>query len=122
MSDTVLINGLGIDAVIGVHAWERQAPRPLLLDLALELDLKPAGASDALTDTVDYQAVADLAAVIAAERIHSLIEHYADRLARAILRQFRVHRLHLTVHKPGAVAAARTVSVRISRSADDYAA
>lgn len=120
MSDAILISGLAVKAVIGVYGWEQVMPRPLLLDLELSLDLSPAGASDALGDTVDYQAVADVAAVVAAERRYALVEHFADVLARRLLTNFSLQRLRLTIHKPGAVATARSVSVRIDRSPDDY--
>lgn len=120
MSDAILISGLAVKAVIGVYGWEQVMPRPLLLDLELSLDLSPAGASDALGDTVDYQAVADVAAAVAAERRYALVEHFADVLARRLLTNFSLQRLRLTIHKPGAVATARSVSVRIDRSPDDY--
>lgn len=122
MSDAILMGGLAVKAVIGVYGWEQQAPRPLLLDLELNLDLRPAGASDNLRDTVDYQRVADLAAEVAAEQKYALVEHFADGLARRLLTDFAVEKLCLTVHKPGAVATARTISVRIERSPDDYSA
>jgi len=122
MSDAILIGSLAVKAVIGVYGWEQQVPRPLLLDLELHLDLRPAGRSDALADTVDYQAVADLASAIATEQRYALIEHFADVLARRLLAAFSIQQLRLTVHKPGAVAAARTLSVRIERSPDDYSA
>lgn len=122
MSDAILISGLAVKAIIGVYGWEQQLPRPLLLDFELNLDLRPAGRSDTLGDTVDYQAVADLAAEIAAEQRYALVEHFADVLARRLLNDFSVQHLRLTVHKPGAVATARTISVRIERSPDDYSA
>lgn len=121
MSDRILIQGLAIDAVIGVHAWEQQMTRPLLLDLELLTDLRPAGRSDALTDTIDYQAVAELAAAVAAEQPHQLVEHYAERLAQQIVARFAPEAVRLTVHKPGAVARTRTVSVQIERRRSDYA-
>lgn len=122
MSDRILISGLGVQAVVGIHAWERQAPRPLLLDLEVSYDLRAAGASDAITDTLDYQAIADLAAAVAGEKTYQLIEHYAECLCRRLCAAYPLSAVQLTVHKPGAVAAARTVSVRIRRRPADYSA
>lgn len=120
MSDWIRLEGLHVDAPVGVHEWEKGAPRPLLLDIALALDLRPAGTSDALADTIDYQAVADTAAEVARCRHHELIEAYADKLARELLARFPCTQVQLTVHKPGAVARTRTLSVSIERSRKDY--
>jgi hypothetical protein len=57
--DKVILEGLQVRALIGVHAWERRGPQPLLLDLALAFDNRRAAAADAIADTVDYQAVAE---------------------------------------------------------------
>ena len=43
MQDTVFIEGLQIDALIGVHDWERHAPRPLVFDLQLAFDNRVPG-------------------------------------------------------------------------------
>ncbi|MDE2148786.1 MAG: dihydroneopterin aldolase [Gammaproteobacteria bacterium] len=120
--DAVVIEGLKLPARVGIHAWERAMPRPLLLDLELLLDLRPAAASDALADTVDYAAVAGLAEALAGERHYALIESFAERLAAALFARFPLRRLRMQVAKPGAVAGARTVAVRIERSAADYPA
>lgn len=120
MTDRIAIQGLAVDSAIGVHAWERQLHRPLFLDVELLLDLRAAGASDTLADTVDYQQIADLATTVAAERPYNLIEHYAEQLAQRILMQFPLVHLELTVYKPAALPQVRTVSVHISRMRSDY--
>lgn len=121
MSDAIVITGLEIEASVGVHKWECQIAQRLLVDIELLLDLRPAGNSDALRDTADYQTVAGLAVQVAQEKHHALIEHYSERLAHRILRQLpAIQQVALTISKPGAMAAARTVSVRICRTSGDY--
>ncbi len=56
--DIIFIRELRIQTIIGVHPWERQTRRTLLLDLELGADVRPAAATDRLDDTLDYQAVA----------------------------------------------------------------
>lgn len=113
--DTIQIRGLKVEALIGVHAWERQLPRPLLIDLELATDIARAAASDKLADALDYQAVADaVAAFVAASRLQ-LVETLAEQLAAKLRQDFHLPWLRLTVHKPGAVAAAQDVSVTILR-------
>lgn len=119
--DAIVISGLKISARVGVHRWEQAMPRPLLLDMELLLDLRRAGASDRLTDTVDYAAVAQLACALAVERHYALLESFAENLAAALFAHFPLRGVRLQVAKPGAVADLRTVAVRIERSARDYA-
>lgn len=120
--DTVFITALQIDTVIGVHAHEQLAPRPLILDLELGVDIRDAAASDQLRDALDYAAVSDRLATLGRERRFQLIETFAETAARLLFAQYPIATLRLVVGKPGAVAAARTVGVRIDRVRADYVA
>ncbi len=71
--DTIFITQLQIDTIIGIHAWEQQAPRPLLLDLELGTDIRPAAASDHIRDAVDYKAVADAIIALTQKRQFKLL-------------------------------------------------
>ncbi len=113
--DTIEIKGLKIETVIGVHAWEKKLPRTLLIDLELATDAARAAKSDAITDALDYKAVADSAVSFAETSRFQLIETLAERLAGKLLKEFRAPWLRITVHKPGAVPAAQSVSVTIER-------
>lgn len=121
MDDAIVISDLKVKASVGVHDWERQILQSLLIDIVFHVDLRPAGNSDSLSDTADYQTVAGLAVQVAEEKHHALIEHFAERLAERLLRSLpTVRQVSLTIHKPGAIASARTVSVRICRSKENY--
>lgn len=119
--DTVFISQLEIQTVIGVHDWERQAPRPLILDLELGVDIRPAAASDHIRDALDYQAVSDALIALGRERSFLLVETMAETMALLLFERFALQRLVLSIGKPGAVTAARTVGVRIERRREDYA-
>ena len=113
--DRVFIEGLEVSATIGCHPWERRGPRPLVVDLELAHDNRPAAASDALADAVDYEAVAQRIAALAAESDCELLETFAERVAQALLREFDAEWLRLRIGKPGAVRGARTAGVSIER-------
>jgi 7,8-dihydroneopterin aldolase/epimerase/oxygenase len=113
--DRIRIQGLRIRAVVGVHDWERKSPRELLLDLSLRTDLRRAAASDDLSDTVDYDALAAAVKVRVAGLRARLIERVAEEAAAVCLSDRRVRSVRVTVRKPGAVDAARMVSVTIVR-------
>lgn len=113
--DTVRIRGLRVEAVVGVHDWERKLPRPVVIDVELAADVARAAKSDALKDAIDYAAVAQAVTAFAAASKFQLIETLAQRLAEKLQQDFGVAWLRLEVHKPGAVAGAQDVSVSIER-------
>lgn len=118
--DKVLIEGLKANAVIGVFDWERQIRQPLVLDLQLSVDLRPAAASDALTDAVNYKSVTDRVLEEIEQRQPNLIETLAEHLAAMILAEFTsVQVVALTVRKPLALVGVQAVAVSIERSRDD---
>lgn len=117
--DRVFIEGLEVSATIGCHAWERRGPRPLVLDLELACDNRRPAASDALADALDYEAVAQRIAALAAASQCELLETFAEQCALAVLREFGAEWLRLRVAKPGAVRGARTVGVCIERGRAD---
>ncbi len=113
--DTVYIEGLKTDAVIGVYDWERGIRQTLVLDLELASDNRAAAATDGIADAVDYDAISKrvLAYVQASE--FELIETVAERVAEIILTEFNIPWLRLKLGKPGAVAQASDVGVIIER-------
>ena len=113
--DTVYIEGLKTDAVIGVYDWERSIRQTLVLDLELASDNRAAAATDGIADAVDYDAISKriLAYVQASE--FELIETLAERVADIVLNEFHIPWLRLKLSKPGAVAEANDVGVIIER-------
>jgi len=102
MMDRIELRGIDAFGRHGVLAHEKEFGQRFTVDVALELDLAPAGASDHLADTVDYGALsADLATVVRDER-YDLIERLATRLAEVCLDRPKVDAVTVTVHKPHA--------------------
>ncbi len=117
--DIIFIRELRIQTIIGVHPWERQTRRTLLLDLELGADVRPAAATDRLDDTLDYQAVARRVGEFAAASDFRLVETLGERIAELLMREFGVPWLRLTLRKPGAVRDTREVGVIIERGNRD---
>ncbi|MGB5064280.1 MAG: dihydroneopterin aldolase [Candidatus Competibacter sp.] len=113
--DIIFIRELRIETLIGVHSWERQTRRSLLLDLELGTDIRPAAESDRLADTLDYQAMAERIAVFAAASDFQLVETLAEHIAELLRREFAMPWLRLTLRKPGVPPDAREAGVVIER-------
>ncbi|WP_426509815.1 dihydroneopterin aldolase [Dactylosporangium sp. McL0621] len=101
-NDRIALRGLTVRGFHGVFDFERREGQDFVIDVELELDLRPAAASDDVADTVHYGELAEgLAAVVAGEPVN-LIETLADRLAAVCLADGRVRAATVTVHKPHA--------------------
>jgi dihydroneopterin aldolase len=95
--DRIELRGLRVLGAHGALPEEQQRAQPFEVDLDLELDLRSAGRSDRLADTVDYGAVTEaLAAVVAGPHVE-LLEHLAERLAVAALASGAPHATAVTV-------------------------
>lgn len=118
--DLILLRGLAVETVIGVYDWERTAPRPLLVDLELSVDLAAAGASDRVGDTVDYAAVTACLEAVCTHCQPLLLEALAAAMARTLFEQFEPLRwVRLTLHKPGILGQVKDVAIRIVRRRPD---
>jgi dihydroneopterin aldolase len=116
--DIIELRGLRVRGHHGVYDFERRDGQDFVVDVALELDLATAAASDDVADTVDYGSLATaLAAAIAGEPVN-LLETLAERLITVCLADQRVGAVTVTVHKPQAPIplSFEDVSVRVRRS------
>ena len=115
--DKVFIEGLGIEALIGIYDWERRIRQPLVLDIEMAFDNRIPAASDAIADTLDYKAVSKRLVEFVSQSDFGLVETLAERCAALIIEEFGVRHVQLKLAKPGAVRGARAVGVVIRRSA-----
>lgn len=116
--DRVFIEGLDIEAIIGVHEWERTAAQPLVVDVGMAVDASVPARSDAVDETVDYAAVAEAIGELAESSRYQLIETLAEEAAAMILERFgpKVTAVTVSVRKPRAIPNARNAGVEITRS------
>lgn len=117
--DQVFITDLSARGIIGINDWEREKPQEILINIVLFGDLRKAGQSDDINDSVNYRSVAKkvLAHAETAQRL--TVEALAADLARLCLEEPRVERVRVKVEKPGAVRFSRSVGVEIERGKDD---
>ncbi len=118
MADTIKIEGLWVETHVGATDGERAAVQPVLIDLAIEADLRAAGRSDNLTDTINYAEVTTMVAGVVAESNVKLLEHLAEQVAEAVLALEGVRAVSVEIAKetPPVVENVRNIAVRLERS------
>lgn len=114
--DQVFIKGLTTDAVIGVYDWERTLRQPLIFDLDMAWDIRPAAADEDLAATLNYAAISEYIINFVEASAFLLVETLAEQLAVQLRKEFHIPWLRLRVTKPTAVKqAAGGVGVVIER-------
>ena len=117
-SDRILLFDLRVDCILGCYPAERTTPRPVLFQVALDLDTRPAAATDALPDALNYELVESALRRLAADGRFHLLETLANRAADAMLALSpAIRAVTLRAEKPGALPHTRSVAVEVVRLA-----
>lgn len=114
--DVIILEGIEVPSALGVTEAERQMQRPVRLDLELGFDLSRAGSTDNLTETIDYGEIYEVVAKVAGGRDHQLVEALGERIATALLDNFPIDCVKLTVRKSKPIAGVLDYAgIRITR-------
>ena len=117
--DRILISDLMLRAIIGINDWERVERQDVLLNITLFGDLRAAGASDQIEDTINYRTITKEIVKHVESSQRFTVEALAADVARICLKAKGVARVRVRIEKPGALRFARSVGVEIERTADD---
>lgn len=119
MSTTIFVEQLEFTGAHGVYEEERREGRRFIVDLEVDVAEGPAATSDALGDTLDYRALAQLILDVGAGPSCALVEHMAAQiLDSALARHPEVLCARITIRKfaTGVPGAPRCVGVRMTRA------
>ena len=121
--DRIQIRGLEVFAWHGVGLEEKEKGQPFILDVDMECNLKKAGQTDALGDTINYALVVEEITRVMREKSYDLIERAAARVAEAVLQMDdRIWRVRVLLKKPEAPIQTKFdyVAVKITRERKDF--
>lgn len=113
--DHLIIRELRVTCIVGILPAERTTPQEVVVSLAVGTDTARAARSGALTDTIDYAALAGQVRELIVSGRYRLLETMAEDLAACVLRDPRAASVRVTVGKPAAIAGARAAGVEILR-------
>ncbi len=112
----IFVEGLLIQANIGVHPHEYEGTQPIVMDISLDMGAMPAPTDDRLHETLDYGLVAEKAEELTLEAHVQLVETLADRICDwALSADPRVQSVTVKISKPQALLKADAAGVEIHR-------
>lgn len=115
--DAILLEGIRVPAALGVTAAERRMRRPVTLDLEVERDLRAAGRTDRIRQTLHYKRIFEVVEDVAANQEHKLVEALGQRIADAVLGKFDADAVTVTVRKATPIAGVLDYAgIRITRT------
>ncbi len=113
--DTIFLNGLCIDTIIGIYEWERSTKQTLIFDIAMAFDINKAAQTDDIQYTLDYKKVSDRVIEFVQNTQFYLIERLISEVAELILTEFNLTWVQIKLNKRGAVGKDIDVGIIIER-------
>ena len=119
--DKILIRDLQVEGIIGIHPEERVQKQPLLINLVLYGDTRPAGQTDDINQAMNYQALSEAVIAHVAGGAPLLVERLAEEIATLLFQLTPlVQKVRVRIEKPAALAYTRTVGVEIVRRREAF--
>jgi dihydroneopterin aldolase/D-erythro-7,8-dihydroneopterin triphosphate epimerase len=114
--DRVMIKDLSVQGIIGINPEERVTKQEILVNATLWVYTRDAAKSDDIQDAVNYRTITKRMIAHIEDGEPMLVERLVQELADICLEDDRVHKVEISVEKPGALRHARSVGIKITRS------
>lgn len=113
--DCIFIEGLTVFAQIGIYDWEQEIKQKVIFDLEMAWDSRKAAETDDVSFCLNYASVSQSIINYVESQSFLLIERLANEVAEMLQKEFGIKWVKLTLHKPNAVAQAKSVGIIIER-------
>ncbi len=97
--DTIQLTGIRCYGYTGYLPEEQFLGQWFEVDLRISVDLKTAGQTDRIEDTLDYRGIIANVKKIVSTAKFALVEKLADTIVTAVLSENRVQQVELKLHK-----------------------
>jgi FolB domain-containing protein len=118
--DKIIIKDLLLRGIIGINDDERVNKQDILINLVIYADTRKAGASDDISDAVNYRTITKRIIGHVEKSSDFLVEKLVEDIARIVIMDYDAKKVVVSVEKPGALRFARSVGVEITRDRSDY--
>jgi 7,8-dihydroneopterin aldolase/epimerase/oxygenase len=113
--DTIFINELRIETLIGIYDWEKQVPQTIQLDIEVGLPGEHAARSGRIGDTIDYSQVVARVEQLFKDKHFLLLEKAGDAIADMIVRDFNAPWVKVSIAKLAPLRNVKKLGVTIER-------
>jgi FolB domain-containing protein len=118
--DKIVIRDLLLRGIIGINDWEREKKQDILVNLTVWTDIRKAGDSDDVGDTLNYRTLTKAVIGMVESSSFYLVEALATAIARLAIVEHHADEVQVRVEKPGALRFAKSVGVEIVRRRGDF--
>ena len=120
--DRIILEGIEFYGYHGLIPEEKTLGGWYEVDIEIEYDLRKAGESDKIKDTVDYPKIHKTVVEIGENEKFQLLERLAHRIAEEIIKRFGVEKILVRVRKPAPPLVGKLdhVEIEIVRRKEDF--
>jgi dihydroneopterin aldolase len=111
----IKIKNLKLKTIIGVHAWEKNIPREILINLEITPNNNKSLESDNIEDAIDYDALAHEIKNFLEKKHFKLVEKMANEIMKKIMEDSRIKKCKLEIDKVGALSFIESFSVTLEQ-------
>ncbi len=116
--DFIFIEGLQIEASVGIYEREKRATQPIEINLTFGVP-DAAAQQDDIADTIDYDRVVERIRSVLSDRHFNLLETLGEFIVELLFSEFGAPWVRVSITKIGVLRGVRRVGVFIERGRDD---
>ena len=113
--DIIFIDDFRLSTLIGIYPREKLVPQTIEMSLQIGTSIVHAGASDDISDTINYADVVERLRSELATRHFNLLEKLAEYVAALLIEDFGACWVRVSIAKLGMLRGVRRVGVVIER-------
>lgn len=113
--DVIIIDGLRVDAIIGIDDWERVMTQAIIIDMALFTDVTDVAQTQDLSQGINYKAVCEQVSKWVQDKKFELLETLVEYVSKQLLDNWSISKVSIRAVKPNAITLADAVGVQITR-------
>jgi len=107
----IKLKNLHLKTIIGVHKWEDDIERKMLVNIEIETDDIQSMKSDDIKDAIDYDIIAENVKNLVQNNRFKLVEKMVDEILNLIMADKRIKKCKLEIDKIGAVVDLESFSI-----------
>lgn len=116
--DTLFINDLQLPCLIGIFDAERKEKQMVIINVELSTDLRKAGKTDKIDDTISYHDVYVQIVELVEQSKFFLLESLAEAIASLCLKNKKIKYVKVHIEKPKALKLGKSAAIEIIRTND----